>query len=242
MATTVGLRIQTKLNILAGTLSGSTKIDQSQTDTTGSSNFGDNDTQQEYAQTFIPAKAYISSIVFQKGTNIGSPVFDVDIQIQNTTADRPNGTVLATETITAASWDTYSTSTDITIDIPLVVTPGEKYAIVFVPSAQGDASNARRLVANTPDNYSGGQRYKYNGSTWNSAGGDLVFKTLYGVLGGLGFVTNAECLDVLNGTTGATEQDGWNTWASTSGLRIQDAANVKASTSGLRVQDAVNEI
>lgn len=241
MALTVGLTIQDKLNRLVGTLAGSTNIDQSQTSFTGSNTFGDNGTGQQLAQTFVPQKDFISGIIFQRSTNTLSPVSDVQVQIQETTAGLPNGTVLATTTILAAAWDANLTSTDITVNLAAVVVPGTVYAIVFVPSVQ-DAANYRRIVASSSNNYLGAtaQRCVFNGTTWSGSGGDFYFKTLYGGLGNSGALSQTECLNILNATTGENKRDAWNRYAGTTGRTIQDAANIKAGTTGLRVQDCVN--
>lgn len=243
MALTVGLRIQDKLNILAGTNSTTgLNVDQSQINTTGGRAIGNNGTGMMTAQQFQPSVAYLSSVIFQKRASIGTFTGDISVSIQTTAANSPSGVNLATITINNATYTTIVPSTDYSVSLPLVLDVRQKYWIVFSSSTQ-DVSNFANINAATGDPYPLGTSKNFNGSVWSGdLGSDIYFKTLYGGSGGLGFLRNCECLDILNGTIGETEQKGWNTWAGTTGLRIQDAANVKAGTVGLRVQDCVNLI
>ena len=155
-------------------------IDQSQVTTTGSLALG-NGTSYYRGQTFTPTKTKNASIIFQKIANVGSPTFDVDLIVEDTTNGKPNGTVVGTPvTITAAQWDAISNNTDYTVTYPTTLTAGTMYSFYLKPSAQGDASNHRKINANaTGATYTGGTDLSYNGSTWSTGTLDLYFKTLY---------------------------------------------------------------
>lgn len=162
-------------------VSSTDNIDQSQVVSTGSLKLGDVSTfNQRKGQTVTLTKKNFLSFVFQKDANTGSPVSDVNVTLQSTTASLPNGNILAQTLITAAQWDAITNLTDYTVTL----TPASPldtslmYAVVFIPTTT-DASNYRNLRGNSGNVYSGGTEINYNGTTYSAGGGDMYFKTLY---------------------------------------------------------------
>jgi hypothetical protein len=48
------------------------------------------------------------------------------------------------------------------------------------------------------------------------------------------------CINALAGTTGLSRKEAWNSYATTTGLSVQGAANAKASTTGRSIQDCLH--
>jgi hypothetical protein len=158
-------------------------VDQSQTASVGTSNLGNNGSNQREAQSFVPSKKKLTGIILRKGANTGSPTFDVKVSIQADSSGSPSGTDLGTPVvITAAQWDATADNTDYQVNYSLTVTPTGLYWIVYTPSAQGDASNYRKnsIGSNTNPYTSGGIKH-FNGTAWSAldTSYDYYFKTLY---------------------------------------------------------------
>jgi hypothetical protein len=93
---------------------------------------------QEYqrAQTFTAGKSgLLDAVAFP--TDVAGEPGDLVVQIQGLTDGKPNGTVLASQTVPKASVPTDESELTVTFDIPASVEAGQGYAIVFTSTAGG---------------------------------------------------------------------------------------------------------
>lgn len=115
---------------------------------------------------------------------IGSPT-NIVIQIQETTGDKPNGSVLASDLILPESIPTGTAGlVSVTFTTPASLTSGTKYAIVlFQEGYAGNSSNAVNCYGYQSGGYTGGNEgYSTNAqSSWTAElSADLYFATYMG--------------------------------------------------------------
>ena len=202
-----------------------------------------------FAQEFTPAVPLHAGVSIRRGTNAGTYVGDITVSLQTSTGSPavPDGVDIATATVPNATWNASPVDAQITISLPArLKIDGTKYFYVIMSSTV-DAVNYTRVVTGAVgDSESVYPNHRLaispDATTWTTVAADISFATRFGGLGGLGMLPIQNCLDLINGTTGATSYDGYNTWAGTTGRTPQDAINVKAGTTGLRKQDAANII
>jgi hypothetical protein len=144
-------------------------------------NFGVSDTFWG-AQTFTPLVSHHVGLVRVKMSKQGSSDVTVTIEIQETTAGKPNGVVLATGTFQSSdiTWADYAYEW---VAINLTTNPwlssGVKYAIVMYCSADPDPSYVFWGFDTSSAAYGNGSKYWSNdagGSWWENADDDFIFE------------------------------------------------------------------
>ena len=151
-------------------------IDQSQAGSNNGVTFGDNGANQKLARSFVPTKKNLTGVVIRKTASTGTYTGNVTISIQSNATNKPDNIDLVSVTIPNATWEAISDNTDYTVALPLTLTVGDTYYIVFSSSTQ--------YASNHP-NYRGdsatGGRFQFNGTTWGTvqATYGAYFKTLY---------------------------------------------------------------
>jgi hypothetical protein len=201
------------------------------------------------AQEFSPAVPLHAAVSIRRGTNAGTYTGDITVSLQTATGSPavPDGVNIATATIPNATWNAGAVDAQVTVALPAVLKMDGTNYFYVVMSSTVDPVNYTRIttgpVGNADTVYAGHRlAISEDTSSWTTVQADLAFATRFGGLGGLGLLPIQDCLNLINGTTGATSQDAYNTWAGTTGRTSQDAINVKAGTTGLRKQDAASII
>ena len=157
-------------------VSSTDNIDQSQAGSNNGVTFGDNGANQKLARSFVPTKKNLTGVVIRKTASTGTYTGNVTISIQSNATNKPDNIDLVSVTIPNATWEAISDNTDYTVALPLTLTVGDTYYIVFSSSTQ--------YASNHP-NYRGdsatGGRFQFNGTTWGTvqATYGAYFKTLY---------------------------------------------------------------
>lgn len=159
-------------------------IDQADTNNSTTEWFGDSSS---YAigQCFTPTQSKFTGIYFQRASDSNTFTGDVIVSLRKSeNGTYPTATILATTTISNATWEAMPSYTDYRVALPYILDANgtNKYCVDFNATIQGDANNHPRLVrdATTGSGYSGGTEIFYNGTVWNNiAGKDLYFKTLF---------------------------------------------------------------
>ena len=135
-----------------------------------------------FGQTFKAEANYTLTKVELKMYKAGTPP-NITVEIQNTTAGKPNNNVLATQSvdITGITEDTDGEWVAVVFDTPAVLTNGTTYAVV-VADGWTDGSNQYAWRQNTlTDAYADGQKYYADdGVVWSSQNYDLTFKNYSG--------------------------------------------------------------
>lgn len=130
-------------------------------------------------QTFIPTLSSQIAIYLYKLANTGTNAGDVIIEIFAVDgSNNPTGSALATQTITAATWNGYPTGNNY-ITIAYTFTIGTTYALQ-VRQSTADNSNHANLGYQNTDVYAGGSLKRWNVTDgWVAITGDLTF-SLFG--------------------------------------------------------------
>ena len=138
-------------------------------------------------QTFTPSvTAKLSKIMFGAVKNIVSSLGDLNIEIQETTAGLPNGSVIGSTTLVPGLIRPQSGSTILDRQIYVVdilqlpvLTSGTLYAIVF-SATHDDVNNYKFLGKNTGNKYTDGSAVQANdGVLWGEVvNADLTFATI----------------------------------------------------------------
>jgi len=157
-------------------VSSTDNIDQSQAGSNNGVTFGDNGANQKSARSFVPTKKNLTGVVIRKTASTGTYTGNVTISIQSNATNKPDNIDLVSVTIPNATWEAISDNTDYTVALPLILTVGNTYYIVFSSSTQ-NASNHPNYRG---DSATGG-RFQFNGTTWGTvqATYGAYFKTLY---------------------------------------------------------------
>lgn len=202
-----------------------------------------------YAQEFTPAVPLHAGVSIRRGANAGTYVGDITVSLQTSTGSPavPDGVNIATTTVPNATWNASPVDAQLTVALPArLKIDGTKYFYVIFSSTQDSVNYTRIVTGANGDSELVYPNHRLAGSgdavTWTTIPADLAFATRFGGLGGLGMLPIQNCLDLINGTVGATSRNGYNTWAGTTGRTSQDAINIKAGTTGLRKQDAAKVI
>ena len=130
------------------------------------------------AQTFVPTQAALAGIQIQVNgtTTLNGSII---VNIEQTTAGVPNGTVVCTYTVTSAVWNAYADGQIVTIPITGTLSAGTTYAITLnSPSNTGDYNVWVRSSGG------GSTCYQYSSGSWHLTGGggyQLYYATLYTV-------------------------------------------------------------
>ena len=201
------------------------------------------------AQEFTPAVPLHAGVSIRRGANAGTYTGNITVSLQTSTGSPavPDGVNIATATVSNAVWNASPVDAQLTVALPArLMIDGTKYFYV-VMSSTVDPVNYTRIVTGpvgNADTVYANHRLAISGDTvtWTTVLADLAFATRFGGLGGMGTLPIQNCLDLINGTIGATSNNGYNTWAGTTGRTSQDAINVKAGTTGLSKQDAASII
>jgi hypothetical protein len=112
----------------------------------------------------------LNAVIFnvRRGSEAGSDVGDLTVEIRAVSAGLPNGTVLASKVVlkTAISNSAYSDVTAV-FDTPIEISGGSQYAVVFYTTG-GSAGKAYRFGVDDGNPYSGGQFCKSgdSGTIW----------------------------------------------------------------------------
>jgi len=130
-------------------------------------------------QTFIPTLSSQIAIYLYKLANTGTNAGDVIIEIFAVDgSNNPTGSALATQTITAATWNAYPTGNNY-ITLTYTFTIGTTYALQ-VRQSTSDNSNHINLGYQNTDVYAGGSLKRWNVTDgWVAITGDLTF-SLFG--------------------------------------------------------------
>jgi len=177
---------------LSGVTGGTNTVDQQQTNAPYARQFGGTGPvgggyPDKIAQSFIPTQTSLTQIGFMRGANVGTFTGTVTVAIQADSAGHPSGTDLASHTYTNAEWNALSTSTETTVAMPLTITIGNTYWIVYGASTADNANYATTGMNadGTNGGYANGTEKLHYNSTWQAAAGgyyDLYFKTYYGTI------------------------------------------------------------
>lgn len=201
------------------------------------------------AQEFTPAVPLHAAVSIRRGANGGTYTGDITVSLQTSTGSPavPDGVNIATTTVSNATWNASAVDAQLTIALPArLKIDGTKYFYVIMSSTVDPVNFTRIVTGPVGDSETiyPNHRLAISGDTvtWTTLAADLAFAVRFGGLGGMGVLPIQNCLDLINGTTGATSRNGYNTWAGTTGRTSQDAINVKAGTTGLRKQDAASII
>jgi len=140
----------------------------------------------EYAQTFEPTiSADLKKVAIAITRFSGQTGGTVTVEIQDTDgADKPDGNVLASETIADASISEFDDQNDISIQevtfaTPASLTSGTRYAVVLKFPDAGGAGHYRIAASVSVDQYADGERLKSldSGTSWTATGDDLLLGT-----------------------------------------------------------------
>lgn len=135
------------------------------------------------AQSFVPAKSKLRSILLYKIADTGTFTGTVKVAIQADNAGNPSGSDLASVTLTNLNWKgTAVGEFEAILSSELTVTIGSTYWIVVTPSTS-DNSNHPNLGKNSAGGYASGALKYWNVTDGHVAltGEDLYFKTREGV-------------------------------------------------------------
>jgi hypothetical protein len=135
---------------------------------------------QSIAQTFTPGISGKLDRIDLLLDHLASPTASVNVQIRDASSAGPGSTVLASNSIPAASIGTAAAFVPVTFASPASVTAGMQYAIV---AYSADPSNDYGWGVKVANAYPGGTGFDApdsppNASTaWNMDSGDQAFKT-----------------------------------------------------------------
>ncbi|MBS3817342.1 MAG: S8 family serine peptidase [Candidatus Thermoplasmatota archaeon] len=143
---------------------------------TGASAYGD----YRDCQSFVPKASDSITKLSLYMKKEGSPPGDAVVEIIE---NPPDGTALGSTTIKPSEVGTSASWVSTKLSNPINVTKGTTYGIrVKQEGGQGDTSNRYRLMV-SGDQYSDGQFYQYDGTSWSSFSSyDLSFKYSMGSL------------------------------------------------------------
>jgi hypothetical protein len=152
--------------------------DQSNTTRNSNQPFNNNVANQAIAQGVTATNAYLNKFAFRRQATLGTSNVSVTVEIVQDNSGVPTGDVLFSKTYTNAEWEALSTTADTTIVCNVDLGGVGLFWIKFSASAQGDASNTKRVVTSIGNVYADGAIFRFNGTIWSeNTGQDLSFVT-----------------------------------------------------------------
>lgn len=173
---------QIAIGIIQGNGGRVTATDQSQLTITGNIAFGIVGFP-SIGQSFLPTKSAHAGVVLKRNTGLGTYTGDVTVSIQTNSGTSPSGTVLATQTISNATWMALTSGvTEITISLPCTLTIDGSTKYWYVITADTPNTTDYPGVSGSSGNpYASGVQKRYIGGSWldEDTGLDIYFKNLY---------------------------------------------------------------
>jgi len=123
------------------------------------------------AQSFIPKRQRINSIIIKPSSSIWAITWDINIWVYVDSGWTVWVNNICTNIITKSMWDS-SINQELSIDCQWFFSNMDwtKYWLVLQTNILWDASNYYRVSYYWSDVYNGGKFIRYNGSTWSDVG------------------------------------------------------------------------
>jgi len=128
------------------------------------------------AQTFTSSSAYSATSIKVLVSRQTSSAMNVTLELQETTAGEPNGSVIASKILTVSSFSETPGFVEFVFTSPVALLDGTVYAIVIT---QDTEDNAVQWHYPFPSDYANGAALVYDGEAWSDLGIDFQFE-VYG--------------------------------------------------------------